>query len=152
MLPLDYKCISFDTYIPCRAQVPGNSVKVHTKDRYRFLGCKRLTCTSLNIYCIPFYPDKAQVCYISHLWPAYSIQKAFFFKHQVLGLSFSSALWRNPVECLFLCIYQTYVAKRTWQHGPQYLNGSWCLCSDGYDMTWWAINMSDMTQMSSERI
>lgn len=58
---------------------------------------------------------------------------------------------KNRVECL-LCILQTYVANWGWQHGPQYLNGSWCLYCDGYDLTWWAINMSDMTQMSSERI
>lgn len=55
------------------------------------------------------------------------------------GSKFSAALWKYPVECLFLCIYQTYVPNRRWQHGLKYLNGSWCLYSDGYDMTWWAI-------------
>lgn len=61
--------------------------------------------------------------------------------------------WRkSQVKGLFLCIYQTYVTNWRWQHGPQYLNGSRCFYCDGYEMTWWAINMSDMTQMSSERI
>lgn len=85
----------------------------------------------------------------------------FFFHSKETGLSEkkkekTSALQlfrgKNRVECLFLCIPQTYVTNWGWQHGPQYLNGSWCLYCDGYDLTWWAINMSDMTQMSSERI
>ena len=56
---------------------------------------------------------------------------------------------RSQVKCFLLCIH---VTKWRRQHGPQYLNGSWCVGCDGYDLTWWAINMSDMTQMSSERV
>lgn len=57
---------------------------------------------------------------------------------------------RSQVKCPLLCISQTYATKWRRQHGPQYLNGSWCVGCDGYDLTWWAIYMSDMSSIHTK--